>query len=120
MTESGNTTALLEEIARCHAYWVSVAAEALCEPRDLGWSDSPEAYRIIAGALRQHGCGAEIRVTMEELMRGLVHSLLVILDGGTDLARQVTLTVQANGESVPAGIHELWVGHLIDSGRLKS
>ena len=62
----------------------------------------------------------DLRPVLAEGMRGLLNSVLTTIDGGTASAEvgRVELT-DADGRALAEGLHELFVDHLFDTGRLE-
>lgn len=119
MEQSPDTLAVFEQIARDWDHWTNVATESLTNPSaNLSWADSPEAFRNVARAILAAGLQPQLRSAISEILRGQIHSLLVVIDGGTSLAERVELSLLANGAELPAGLHERWVNHLLQTGRL--
>jgi hypothetical protein len=62
----------------------------------------------------------DIELVLSEWFRGLIVSLLTIIDGGTALAERTRIkSVDANGRHLGEGLHELFVGYPMDTGRLE-
>lgn len=112
---------LFEDMARALEAWSTAASEALTDPQsDLVWVEDEKPYREIQHALVAAGVAREtLAKVLSECFRGLGHSFLVALDGGTALAEKGRLyVVDEHGRRVGEGLHDDFVGYLIDTGRL--
>ena len=112
---------LFEDMARALEAWTTAASEALTDPQsDLVGVDDEKPYREIQHALVAAGVPREtLAKVLSECFRGLGHSFLVALDGGTALAEKGRLyVVDEHGSRVGEGLHDDFVGYLIDTGRL--
>ena len=112
--------AFLEEIAQHLDYWVNAASEAVgSDEADLIWTDNPEAFRALRRAIADTGTRAEFEAVLRETLRGFINSTLTTFDGGTALAEQTSLSIRdAEGHTLPDHLHELFVDHLLRTGRL--
>ncbi len=111
--------AFFEDLARALDYWVDAVATTVESPQDSSrWMEDMAPYQRLSEALG--GRTVELRLALEEGMRGLLLSALVIVDGGTASAEigRVHLT-DTEGHELAEGLHELFVDHLIETGRLE-
>ena len=83
------------------------------------WSDLKEEYQTLANLLATDEGIEAFKKVMQDKIDGVLHSFLVMIDGGTELAEQFTidLVVEDTGESLKEGIalHEEFVGYLLDA-----
>lgn len=112
-------TAFFEDLASAMDFWVDTVAKTV-EDSDASapWIEEREPFDRLHAAL---GDRAEyLRPVLAEGMRGLLNSVLTTIDGGTASAEvgRIELT-DAEGEILAAGLHELFVDHLFDTGRLE-
>lgn len=111
--------AFLEDLARAMDYWVDAVAETVADPQASSpWMEEREPFERLHAAL--DGRVDDLRPVLAEGMRGLLSSVLTTIDGGTASAEigRVELT-GADGRALAEGLHELFVDHLFDTGRLQ-
>ena|SRR5215472_10768092 len=102
-------TALLEDLARAVDSWVKAAQAACAHPSTVAWSDHPEAWAKFAAAVKERCVDVEFQTVLAELLRGLIHSVLVTFDGGTALAETTSLTISDDrGFEFRKYLHEMW------------
>ena len=102
--------------------WVASATNAVIdETSDLIWVENAELYRRMQNTLGAADIEyQDIQEIFSECFRGLLVSILTILDGGTALAEKGRLYLtDENGSKLGEGLHEKFVSYLIDTGRLK-
>lgn len=112
---------LFEDVSQALDTWVSTATDSLTkQDAQLAWTDDAAPYRAISEALTSAGVASDaVRAVLSESMRGLAHSIFVVLDGGTSLAEHGRLhVVDEQRQSIGEGLHEGFVAHLLRSGRL--
>lgn len=83
------------------------------------WVNSVEALGLLRASLHTSEQVAAFAATVELFVHNALHSALVTLDGGSASAEvgRVYL-VDEDGAHAPDGLHEFFVDHLFDSGRL--
>ena len=112
-------TAFFEDLARAMDYWIDTVAETVADPQASSpWMEEREPFERLHAAL--DGRVDDLRPVLAEGMRGLLNSVLTTIDGGTASAEvgRVELT-DADGRALAEGLHELFVDHLFDTGRLQ-
>ena len=112
----------LEELANSLDYWVREIVTVLLDAgADLTWTDSPDSFRKLQGAIAAQRLAKEdVEPVVNESLQGLVISVLTIIDGGTDLARQLRLAiVDQSGTSLGEGLDDEFLRHLVKTGRMK-
>lgn len=111
---------VFEDLARQLDSWIETAREATADPSaDLIWASDPDAWRRLGKALRGSETTEEFVTALRETLLGFAHSVLVMIDGGTELAEQMTVDLTSSeGRSIGDGLHELFTGYLIETGRL--
>lgn len=112
-------TAFFEDLARAMDHWVEAVAQTVEVPQRGGaWTEDLATYERLGDALG--GRTDDLRLVLAEAMQGLLHSALTTLDGGTASAEigRVRL-VDDSGEELAEGLHELFVDHLLATGRLR-
>ena len=84
------------------------------------WPESTEAFERLRTKLDSPDDVEALAAVVEEFVHVALHSVLVAVDGGSASAEvgRVTL-VDGDGESLGEGLHELYVGHLFDTGRMQ-
>jgi len=111
-----------EDMATLMDYWTQKASESLTdESADLVWTDNPESFRNAQRA-GQKGALArkDVEIALAECFRGLAVSFLTIIDGGTKLAEEARIQlIDEEGSSLGEGLHDAFVEHLLDTGRLE-
>ncbi|MFC0864197.1 hypothetical protein ACFHYQ_18025 [Sphaerimonospora cavernae] len=112
--------AVLEDLAGAVDWWASTASEVLTDPEaDIAWADNQRAVGAIRGLLVDSEHAEEVNAAIFEVMRGLMHSALSVFDGATQSAEigRVFIVDEA-GEAVSGALHELFVEHLFETGRI--
>jgi hypothetical protein len=121
MNHQSPEEALFADLATALDYWMAGSVEALTDPdADLSWCDHPEEFRTIQTKLQfapdQHALSA----CMSEILRGVIHSVLVTLDGGTKMAESHAIkVVTEDGVPLSGSLHEGFIDYLIRSGNLE-
>jgi hypothetical protein len=112
----------LEDLARQLDSWLDASTTALSDPYStVVWAEQPAAFQIVAQAIDTPLRQQALRAALSEILRGQIHSLLVTFDGGTALAETTTLPILDNrSRSFPTNLHELFISHLGDTGRIPS
>lgn len=112
-------TAFFEDLAVAMGYWVETVATTVEDPGSSSpWMEDREPFDKLHMELS--GRTDELRQVLEEGMRGLLNSVLTTIDGGTASAEvgRIGLT-NARGQILAEGLHELFVDHLFETGRLE-
>ncbi|WP_041942854.1 hypothetical protein [Variovorax paradoxus] len=112
---------LFEDIAVSMEFWTKSASKALTDRHaNLGWVEEEEPYKKIQEALMDSGVNElDVAKVFSELFRGFAVSFLTALDGGTALAEKGRIyVVDENDVRLGEGLHQDFVGHLLDTGRL--
>jgi hypothetical protein len=113
-------SAVLEDVAGAADRWRDTAVAAVADPdADLSWVDDAEPYRRLGAAVRQAGAAEDLRAVLDETIRALVHDLFAVMDGATRSAEigRVYL-VDEHHEELATALHEAFVSHLFETGRL--
>ena len=113
--------ALFEDLAEIYDHWVSVAIESTANSEaSLKWTDDPEAFKRLGEVLQDTNTMPQFEQAISELLRGVMHSFLVTLDGGTKLAEKTNLSIADDmGYTLPKNLHEGFVDFLFETRRLK-
>lgn len=115
MNHKSPEQALYDDLAATLDYWKVASVESLTDPDvDLSWCDHPTAFRTIQKKLQTSQDRDAIASCMSEILRGLIHSVLVTLDGGSKLAETHSFNlVTSEGEMISSVLHEGFIDHLI-------
>ena len=99
-------------------YWVNTSEESLEENADLIWSDFAEEYKLLSEKLDSKEARESYKKVINEVIQGTLHSILVMIDGGDELADKfkIDLVDEKNGEPLKAGcaLHEEFFGYLLE------
>ena len=99
-------------------YWVSESVKSIACDSDLLWSDFEHEYKLLHSKLVLEEDIRSYEKVVGELVKGVIHSILVMIDGGDSLADifKLDLIDQETKESLKDGIalHEEFMGYLID------
>ena len=115
----------MEEFGRQLDNWMMETSRMVGDP-DATRSLSPEertAFKAVGEALDTNDLSRAFQTVLLYGMTGLLHSITVALDGGTQLADSftVTLTTSDGYQLAPGtGLNELFIDHLYETGRLPS
>jgi hypothetical protein len=121
MDQQSPEDALFKDLATALDHWMAGSIEALTDPNaDLSWCDHPDAFRTIQTKLQFAPDQLALSACMSEILRGVIHSVLVTLDGGTKMAESHALKViTEDGIPLSGSLHEGFIDYLIRSGRLE-
>jgi hypothetical protein len=113
--------AFFEDLARQLEFWVEKTYRAATDPQHdlVGWSDYVEDVRI----LQQMNMTAEERSAFRAVlfagMSALLHNVLVMLDGGTELVDTFSMHLRtSDGDLLGPGLHDRFYEHLYDTQRM--
>ena len=112
---------LFEDLANIYDSWLSTAMESTCRSgADLSWADEPEAFFKLGASLQETNSVSHFEQAVSELLRGVIHSTLVVFDGGTKLSEKTNLKIiDDQGHTLPINLHEEFISYLIETERLK-
>ena len=112
---------LFEDLATIYDYWKSVSSESVSNSEaNLKWADEPEAFLKLREVLNESNSMPEFEQVVSEVIQGVLHSTLVVFDGGTKLAEKTNLKiVDDDGQVLPRNLHEEFISYLLETGRLK-
>ncbi len=117
--ESDVRTLFLEDLASHVDRWTEAARQAMELDADLTWTDDPKPYRRLGEVLRAQDASADFVTVVREVVYGCLHTALTTLEGGTKLAELARIDlVDANGRSLLGGLDELFISHLVETGRI--
>lgn len=112
---------LFEDIAVSMEFWTKTASKALADDQaKLEWVEEKEPYKKIQEALKNSGVSeVDVAKVFSECLRGFAVAFLTALDGGTALANKGRIyVVDETDVRLGEGLHQDFVGHLLDTGRL--
>ena len=100
-------------------YWVETVSQAEESPEEaMRWSENLEQFQRLNQALE--GRTDDLRTVLAEAMSGLLHNVLVTMDGGSSSAESGRVyPADAEGRVLEDGLHERFYEHLLDTGRMK-
>lgn len=110
---------LFERLKQIKDYWVKTSIESLDEESDLIWSEYEGEYKLLQSLISgEDAKNAYYKVT-DELVKGAIHSILVMLDGGDGLTDKFNIDVinMDTNKSLKENIalHEEFFGYLLDN-----
>jgi hypothetical protein len=82
---------LFENLKDINDYWVKASVEGLAPNTDLIWSDVEEQYKILRDKIVFDEEKIAYEKVINEAIRGVIHSILVMIDGGDKLADNYTI-----------------------------
>jgi hypothetical protein len=109
-----------EDLASSIDQLTADAAAAVRQPSGAEWEET-EAFQVLSRALASAEQHEAFERVVGELLRVLTHSILVTIDGGTEYAERygTPQLVHGDGEPFGAALHEFFIEHLFDTGRLR-
>jgi hypothetical protein len=112
--------AFFEDLAGTIDRTTADVARALRNPESPQW-EAQEELATLRTALTSPEQRRALETVVNEALRVLTHSILVTLDGGTEYADTYGTPQVLDREGRPFGdaLHELFVDHLVESGRLR-
>lgn len=101
--------AFLEDLALAKSSWLKTASSAVESEHPLIWSDQTAAWTRLRQLLAEAGATSEFVAVVDELLSGVLHSVLVTLDGGSHLAETTLIYVTDDkGHTFRRFLHEYW------------
>ena len=113
---------VFEDIANALESWIKSVTEALIkEDADLIWTDNESSFKNLQEILSKGGADrSDVEQVFSECLSGLAVSFLTMLDGGTALAEKGRIyLVDEEGNRLGEGLHDEFLGYLIETGRLE-
>lgn len=112
-------TFLLQNLKQIKDYWTNTSVDSLNPSSDLIWSKNEEEYKLLQTKINTPDELSAYRKTQNEIIEGVIHSILVMIDGGDDLADKFLLDLldRDTKESLQDNIalHEEFIGYLLDN-----
>ncbi|WP_291573882.1 histidine kinase [Clostridium sp. UBA4548] len=99
-------------------YWVKTSIEGLTINTDLIWSDVEEEYKILKDKIVSDDEKIAYEKILNEVIRGVIHSILVMIDGGDKLADNYTIDLIEQKTRISLkkndALHEKFIDYLLD------
>ena len=83
---------VFQNLKRIKDYYIETAIESLDPGTDLIWTNFEEEYRLLQSMINTEGKLA-YRKVLNEILRGVIFSVLVMIDGGDDLANNLMIDI---------------------------
>ena len=110
---------LLQNLKNIKDCWTTTAVESLNPNTDLFWTENEDDYKILQTKLTSMEEFNAYRKIQNEVIKGVIHSILVMIDGGDELADNylVDLVDRDTKESLKkeVALHEEFFGYLLDN-----
>jgi ERCC4-type nuclease len=109
---------LFERLKDIKDYWVDSSVKRLNEQGDLVPSECEEEYEILKFLLETEESKNAYKKIMNNAIEGVIHSILVMLDGGDELTDKFNIDV-INADTNKSlkediALHEEFFGYLLD------
>ncbi|HHX37889.1 MAG TPA: histidine kinase [Clostridiaceae bacterium] len=100
--------------------WVEGSVEAVQgKDTDLRWTSNIEEYAILREALCDEKKQEAYRKVINDVVEGVMHSMMVMFDGGSALSDEFSIDVinSETGESLLSysALHEEFIDYIIDA-----
>ncbi|WP_241156787.1 histidine kinase [Bacillus sp. FJAT-42376] len=109
---------LFERLTETKDYWVNTICEGLDDKADLIWSEVEAEYEILQKKLTSLEEREAYQKVVDEVIKGVMHSILVMIDGGDELADRILLDLierdSRKSLSIQTALHEKFFGYLLD------
>lgn len=109
---------LFERLREIKDYWVKTSLESLDENADLIWSEHEDEYKLLQSSILGQEEKIAYSKVIDELIKGTIHSILVMLDGGDELTDKFNIDI-VNSDTKKSlkediALHEEFYGYLLD------
>ena len=84
---------LFERLREIKDYWVKTSLESLDEDADLIWSEHEAEYKILQANILEKEEKIAYSKVIDEVIKGTMHSILVMLDGGDELTDKFNIDI---------------------------
>jgi hypothetical protein len=109
---------LFQNLKNIKDYWVQTSVDSINPNTDLIWSDNEDEYKLLQTKLKSQEELIAFGKVQDEVLRGVIHSILVMIDGGDELADNYLLDLvdRETKESLlrDVALHEEFFGYLLD------
>ncbi|WP_440970756.1 histidine kinase [Peribacillus frigoritolerans] len=109
---------LLQNLKNIKDYWTKTAVDSLNPNSDLIWSENEDEYKILKTKLLSQEELNAYRKVQNEIIQGAIHSFLVMIDGGDELADKYLIDIvdRETRESLQkeTALHEEFISYLLD------
>lgn len=107
-----------ERLKAIKNYWVLTATESLNRETDLIWSENEEDYLRLQDVLESEENKQAYKRVLDETIKDVIHSILVMLDGGDELTDSFSIDLinMNTNKSLKDGLslHEEFFSYLLD------
>lgn len=109
---------LFERLKQIKDYWVKTSTESLDKQADLIWSEHEEEYNLLQSLISEEELKKAYSRVIDELLRGAIHSILVMFDGGDELTDKFNIDI-INADTKKSlkehsALHEEFFSYLLD------
>lgn len=109
---------LFERLKEIKDYWVKTSTESLDMQADLIWSEHEEEYNLLQSLVIEEELKKAYSKVIDELLKGAIHSILVMFDGGDELTDKFNIDI-INGDTKKTlkegiALHEEFFRYLLD------
>jgi hypothetical protein len=112
--------ALFEQLARDVDYWCEYLTKSAAGSPPKAGPDVRPAYERLRALSSSEGDREAVEVACRDTLYGLIHSILVSVDGGSRLAETARIDlVTDEGKSLGPGLHELFMDYLVGTNRIR-
>lgn len=84
---------LFERLKQIKDYWVKTSIDSLDEQADLIWSEHEEEYNLLHSVIIGEELKKAYSMIIDELLKGVIHSILVMFDGGDKLTDKFNIDI---------------------------
>jgi hypothetical protein len=109
---------LFNQLKSIKDYWVKTSVESLEEESDLIWSEHEEAYARLQELIKLDSDKEFYANILNEILKGAIHSILVMVDGGDSLSDKYNLDLvnSDTNKSIKenTALHEEFFSYLLD------
>ncbi|WP_427338764.1 hypothetical protein [Caloranaerobacter sp. DY30410] len=108
---------LFERLKDIKDYWVNNSVKRLNEVVDLVPSECEEEYKVLKSLLKTDNKNA-FKVVINDIIEGVIHSILVMFDGGDELTDKFNIDI-INADTKKSlkediALHEEFIGYLVE------
>jgi len=110
---------LFRRLKEMKDWWINASVEGLTEDNTLRWSNCEKEYLLLRTLISTKEEKKAYSKIIDELMIGLIHSILVMFDGGDELTDEFNIDV-INADTQKSllekvALHEEFIGYLLDT-----